>query len=239
MKISDLFEDKPVPSKRDYYATVDKLYSTRAKTGLKALGGGVYSHVYDLPKETNSVLKVARHPRNRPDKDGYVKYLEHIVGLDNPYFPVVDELKHFVSDDGMNHMTVKLEKLHPIHKLSYEDVQSVFSRIFQRPLEQQELKQITNQLILPTTQKSYETKGELWSHALATFLENAISDRATFDKIQDPQLQEAIIELKRIYKMNYELDIHNENIMCRRTPYGIQLVFTDPFQEQRRMKGDS
>jgi hypothetical protein len=46
--------------------------------------------------------------------------------------------------------------------------------------------------------------------------------------IVDTQLIEALNIVSSLVKKQFELDIHHGNFMFRRTPYGPQLVLTDP-----------
>lgn len=231
MKIAELLEDlQPRSTKSDYAGTVERLYKTRSKTGISNVGGGTYGKVYELPGDSMNVTKVARHPHDDPSKDGYFGYIKRLVQLENPYFPQVDELQLLKSrDDGTPFYKVRIEKLEQLATLEAEQVHAIVNRIFGRALSDEEYTQFVHQHV-PPARRGKEANSE----ALASFLESCVENTRISATVKDPELIKAIQILRLFHKHGYILDIHNENIMLRRTPYGGQVVFTDPFTEIRR-----
>lgn len=230
MKLSELLEDGPEPigSKRSFEDTLKSLYYTKSRTKMTQAGGGKYSHVYELPKEVNSVVKVARHPADDIKRDGYYNYIKTVMAMDNPYFPKVDEIKRFKSPDGKEFFSVRMEKLNNMAQLSTKEIQAFYSRAFTRPVSDEEVVTMTKQIVSPMRRK--EAGDKVWVLAMTEFIENCVEDPDEAKKIADPQLKQAVDVLRMFMKHGYMGDIHPENIMFRRTPYGAQLVFTDPFQ---------
>lgn len=229
MKLVELLEDlRATPSKRDFYSAVDSLEKTKTKTGSRRISGeAAYGRVYDLPRETNSVLKIARHPESKIEMDGYFSFAKRIMHMENPYFPKIDELNQkLVSGNGEPYYTVKMERLHRLSDLSVDEIHAVLSRIFGRMLSDEEQKQF----LLKNTQSQQRKRPDVWQIALATFMERAVQDDALTKQLQDAELVQALKMLRVFWKNHHYLDIDNhDNIMVRRTPYGAQLVFTDPF----------
>lgn len=229
MKLSELFEDFRVSqSKRDFYSTLDSVEKTKTKTGTRSIGGeAAYARVYDLPKETNSVLKIARHPEGKVEMDGYLSFAKRVMKMDNPYFPKIDELdQKQVDGDGEPFFTVKMEKLNKLTELSNDEIYASLARIFGHDLSDHHRRQF----VLQNTKELQRERKDVLQIALATFLEKAIQEDKFMALIHDTELLQALKMLRIFWKNHHYLDVDNhDNIMFRRTPYGAQLVFTDPF----------
>lgn len=70
---------------------------------------------------------------------------------------------------------------------------------------------------------------------LSLDLEDAAGNEIVFDNAypKTPEFKEAIKILRKMYADDmFPLDLHGNNIMYRRTPYGVQPVIIDPFLEK-------
>lgn len=230
MKLFELFDKKQ--SRTGYEHTIERIKKTRSKTGLNKVGGGTYADVYDNPHDTHSVIKVARPASGELKKDGYFGFIQHVMKMDNPYFPKADELTQYTSKAGEPFFTVKMEKLSSLGELRTDEVQAVWSRILGRAVPDEEVVSLTKQMVPPARRR--DAGDQVWICGIADFLENCTEDGHYLDMVQDPELRKAINVLALFMHHGFINDMHEHNIMFRRTPYGPQLVFTDPFSEIRK-----
>lgn len=118
----------------------------------------------------------------------------------NPYFPRIRAYS--------NGSFYQIETLIPLDEVDKEEIEALNERIF--------------------TPKAMEFKISTPVEFL-TRVVNATVRYGHFDYIQDEQLAECLRLIDYLAKSyNFKYDIHSENMMCRRTKYGLQLVIIDP-----------
>lgn len=193
MKVSDLFEE----------ALPDYLKRLVKKHGIKKLGGGAYSQVFQHPHYHNVVVKVYTAKDVK-----YARYLAWVMkNQSNPYVPkVIEQHKHF---DGKNkYFIVFMQKMSPIK--TSEAVVKLLARA----------------LGIKPGSDEYEDLGDVYDYGEGSGSEfvhefSEIVDAAVKAKTADPDFVKV---WKQIKKNPEDLDMHSGNVMTRDG----HLVVTDP-----------
>jgi len=180
----------------------------------------MYAAAYKHKSRPGTVLKVGKFHAT-PFEDGYLSFVQAVLrnnrSAGNPYLPRIYSVKVYrpKSKDGEElrggQYFVEMERLYKMRDLRPEELMAIGSRIF----------------------KSWnDDENEPWQ--LARYLGRACrGDRMILDDIKDKKLLQAIsmvhgIEKRKRNISDIELDMHDGNIMFRRTNVGAQLVITDP-----------
>jgi hypothetical protein len=206
--------------------TVDDVRRAAARSGER-LGVGYYGSAYDRSSDISGVKKVARAGENNDlTNDGYVAFVERIMSKHNPYFPQVSELKKYKNKEtGREFFTINIEKLVDLTKVDDRHLAVMYERITGE--------QFTDKM---SKRKSMFGDDKMVRRQLpdliASIVENAVYGDTSIASIVDPQLRDAIRILAGMRRQGWGVDMHEGNFMCRMTPYGAQLVITDPFTEK-------
>ena len=180
------------------------------KKGAKHLGTGHFSSVYTDPKKIpHDVRKVSR-ARGFREIDGFYHYMVELSEWPdngNPYFPRFRAIKIYHGPEGQVVYSAQMEKLLPA-KSGKSEREALFRKIFG-----------------DENAESYARR-----HTLTDVLEAVINGYGNLkDKVIDKDLIAAAAFINRVStKHNAGVDVHAENIMFRRSRYGLQLVITDP-----------
>jgi len=183
-----------------------------------SIGHGHFSSVApdDDPHFVNKRSVRVVNPKDTHDAYwGYVYYIIKNKLWQNPYFPRIYDVKRIVDKDGKMHFTAKMERLEPFDS---DDIEGTVLPLVRR-------------IFTEEARKHFRLSGRA---SLKVILLKVILDSMRHEGylkyIKDDQLVDAIKKLKD-YRNKYwvDLDLHQNNVMIRRTPYGPQLVFTDPF----------
>lgn len=204
----------------DMYHPVE-VGAQRYGSNLTQLGNpGMYAAAYEHKKRPGTILKIGKF-HSSPFEDGYLSFVQAVLknnrSAGNPYLPRIYGVKIYrpQEKDGKElrggQYVVEMEKLYKMRELSPEELMVIGSKIF----------------------KSWnDDENEPWQ--LARYLGRAArGDRTILDDIKDKKLLQAIsmihgIEKRKRHISDIELDLHDGNIMFRRTSIGSQLVITDP-----------
>lgn len=219
MKLYELISFEPKQSKKELTDYKSKLRLMKADE----LGNGSFGAAYDTKshKRPDQITKVAKvgnigdSSRRDIEDDGYLVYLKVVLssGIDNPYFPRVDDLTIRTNPDtGRSMYRVNLQKLVPFSsdKIYGNDdlMESLYNDMFTEK----------------TT--SYDDYGP--AGGIKYNISN-MADIGNFEKIKDPELKQALeIILKLQRDNNFQMDLHSGNMMWRITGFRPQLVLTDP-----------
>jgi hypothetical protein len=228
---------EPITSDPESYYDAAQKYSSQGKQ----LGSGYFASAFEKPEDITTVAKVARLNQKSWDEDGYYAYIEKIKNLKGYlYLPQIYSIKRVQPTSKPNtdpdagvedpYLIVEIEKLEPTTKLTYEELAFVFSKLVGE--------EITT--IFPSDQ--YDRNDLAQAHlaqALGCLLDKTItgvrpwmpeSVRRGLEnlKIVDPELIKVIKILRNLYQQGFSPDVHSGNFMFRRTPYGPQMVLTDP-----------
>ena len=227
--------------------------------GGKKLGSGVFAVVYDKSDAVQTVIKrgVTGFKDGRFG-DGYLTFILELMkdsrASDNHFLPQIFSVKidcsNYVMGSTLCKYIVEMEKLEAIEKFydskEFEldrvlsainsDPQSHFSQVILM------LSKLTNakpesliKYVVGKVKEANDIDGdnrkvglyEIWT-VIEKLIHKMIINRPPGGiKITDKRLLEAIELLKKY--QDRALDLHMENVMLRRSPYGLQLVISDPF----------
>jgi hypothetical protein len=237
MKILEIIDPEILPDKR---------YSGEFKTGKyrgakmgslssddKELGFGHFSGVKASKEDPHQVKKYQRRftdKEGESTEDKYWKYVNYIIEnklWENPYFPRIYK-KQVYSDRKQKRLnTIEMERLDS--SISNDEVEFLVNKMFYIT----EMNSVARRII--------ENKTDEFEALMVKMVAAALhgSDQVTayiihvveLDfKIKDKTFKEAVDHLQKFHKeYNADFDLHKANVMYRRGPAGIQLVFTDPF----------
>jgi len=213
MRLQELIDFTP----RDRKSNSDLGRRLDRRSNIDKLGSGSFGSAYSINsnKRLNQVTKsgIARNMNYSIFKeltdDGYIAYIKAIVdsGLNNPYFPRIDDFKVYKKSNNQFTYVANIERLIPLQseRIPREMASAMWEKMFlDEPAEEPSLEDIVYKMAYIVAGKN-------------TYL------------IKDKQLKQAlglIIGILRDSKfMN---DIYDKNIMMRITGNMPQLVFTDP-----------
>lgn len=175
------------------------------------IGRGVFSRVVPHPEDPHLVQKYNIHPlgpKRARVADGFEQYVDFLIKynlMDNVHFPKVYKVKTVTDAGGERKNFYEIEKLYPLRQMTDEELASISENVFG-----------SSYTLVPSN--------------IAERIEYAVTDTAWREKIKSESLKNAIEALVKISKeSDFSLDIHEDNIMFRRTPHGPQLVISDPF----------
>lgn len=220
---------------------------------VKHKGSGAFASTYQHQDRPEDVRKITKP---QVVIDGYHKYIELLQDnpdWDNPYFPKIREVTRYskpqadpesatepkeVTLDRMEKMysrnstaddpdavvlSVKKEALRHLEELTYEEAVSVFERWFGSEWYKQ-LRKITDATM--DTIKDWKKYDLIISNVIRNIANNPEKWRGA---LLDKDLYNALYWLKNTVATDgVTFDFGGNNIMYKRSPYGIQLVLTDP-----------
>jgi hypothetical protein len=200
------------------------------------MGSGLFSVVTaDPERDPGTVRKVAYgeygkgYTIEKLARDAYYNYILEIAKGSmkwNPYLPKVYAIHFHRAKDGLIAFEVELERLEPFTKLNRRELIAIGSRIYGDPTFEQGIE----------TYMRRQGMSEISRSKMQSFLLRSIVAQAQGLKDyyglrnKDSRLRHALMLLNRVKKTHSSifLDMHDENVMVRRTPVGVQLVLTDP-----------
>lgn len=225
MRLFELFEEVPTKT------VTTPMKSPRARSRdqkTQMVGDGSFSRVYQHADNPHEVMKFSH--AFQAHEDGYHDYILEIAKdkeiQANPWTPRILSIRSHKDEDGsLVNYSVRLEALQPLSSLSFREVESICERTFDR----KSLEKIYQEAI----KFPKNTRRAVYVESLMLELYRALkSEEYVYTFAKDPHLIE-YMEWHQYIWMNYTrqhtIDLHDENIMVRRTPYGPQLVITDPW----------
>lgn len=182
-----------------------------SKKTTDELGRGGFSSVRPDKADPHMVKKQSIVPlgRSHADKeDGFSVFVRMIAEngmMDNIHFPKVYKAQKITDANQTHRHHFTMEKLTPLESLEPEEIASV--------------------------EEHHMTPGYNDELSIAERIYDACrSARARDTYIKMESLKEACEALDEMDDVSdFRIDIHDDNIMVRRTPHGLQLVISDPF----------
>ena len=179
------------------------------------LGTGSYSSVYAHKDKPHDVRKLSR--ATAPTRyDGfwtYIKALSKHYDNGNPYFPRFGSITNYEDPVDQGSYSVEMERLNHIDILSKRELAALTEKLFGE-------KNMKYLFSLPSMRSG--------GSKLVNIIANMFRSEELRELIEDKDLLNAIKFILKLEAVGGFLDIHNDNIMIRNTPYGKQLVFSDP-----------
>lgn len=190
----------------------------RNSKDIEHLGTGSFASTYTNPNRTPHDVRKASKQMERQHIDGfyfYIRALENNPDNTNPYFPRFREITIYTDkfivanqeDSQQDKITysVQMERLYRLIDISESEYNAILYRILGPDISDNtsiELNDMVRRVI--------------------------VSGRKHYNIIDEDFYRATKFISKVAENSNVWLDVHNENIMFRRTSYGPQLVITDP-----------
>lgn len=259
MKLTRLLEYDRRPIKPEYDHKEDEdsddpLLDYIEQFGGEKIGDGQYAVAVDKPGDVNTIIKHGKikiFPDLKTFDDPYVDFVTKLMNdrraQDNPFLPQFYSIKFKRVREDIYSYAVEMEKLE--HMLPEEELTSTITvdealaELKNRPQSQlsQMITMLSNLINLSKEEliKAADDKFYHQHYFYVSYLWAVIQDEigrkvhgkaGSNVKITNKRFLEAIMLLKRYFHEGMSLDIHANNVMIRRTPYGPQLVITDPYE---------
>lgn len=173
------------------------------------IGHGAFAKVVPDNKNPHSVIKKSKVPvgqNNLFKRDGFKTFTD-LLGIgdvaDNIHFPRVYKVDTITDRNKTQRYEFDIERLVPLSSMSRKEFEAIATANFE------------------PAPKNVE--------AMAGIVDMACAHLDT-SKIKSESLAKACNTLGR-YARDYDvgLDLHSDNLMVRRTPYGNVLIINDPF----------
>lgn len=192
---------------------------------------GAYSRVKQ-GSDPHTIKKSTRTSASS-DIDGYWRYVDYIIKYklwENPHFPRIYNIKSIKDSEDKIMRRGEMEKLIPLNDLRLDEIKQLYQKTFNTRL--------------PNLEKDMQGKSReevkiKYIRKLASSVSFALTRPNT---VEDESFKKAVRILKMIKRKERNTkskdkirpagfihDLNDGNIMIRRTPYGSQIVFTDPF----------
>ena len=180
------------------------------------LGAGLFSKAVHDKKDSHMVRK----SHTAPDAgDGFVPFAEYLAKsgyMDHPNLPKIYEIRDIEDRAGSRVYSYTIEQLLPYSKFSVKALIPIAEKTFKMDA---------------FTEKDLSSSKAL-TGKFGSILADAVAYGDTRDIIDDNVIVACGVLrnfLKTFDGAATTLDLHSGNLMYRRTPYGLQLVISDPF----------
>ncbi len=234
LKIKDIFEyDYPKPRVRDV-KRLPRQYKGDSRPSVmtrnpkvKHIGTGAFASTYsheDRPHDIRRITRQQDHP------DGFRKYYDKLQDhddKDNPYFPQFSQGTTY-RKNRLSVLSVQTQRLRELRELTKAETESVLERWFGENYDYI----VWNKLLPNRPLRGLpNSKGKGWGATLiSALLRMIVTENWVRDYVIDKELKRALdfIKYNVVGPGPPEFDLGVNNIMYKRSPYGIQIVLTDP-----------
>ena len=220
MLIKELVEAlvKPAIQRSQLDHEYDREWDANKRDDTIGTGSGWYSH--GNPGEDPHEYKVKTWLPTDLKYDAkyhWIKAIHPIMG-DNPYLPVYYNIKFERDTLGWVKTNYTMENLVELHTLRIDQLRAIAAKAF-------------------NDENFYDVA--VSPQMIAKKIREMIIDQkrgASSTQDIDPGLAEAIKLIVEVLKKNpaFHDDLHAGNLMARNSPYGLQLVITDPMGDEGR-----
>ena len=237
MKIKQLIEyefpeirQRSVPRVPNAYKPSEGKPAVLRNKKVKHMGSGAFASVYKNQDRPEDVTKISKPMSIHDGYNKYIAALKNHPDNGNPYFPKVRSATKYSDKETHGHSmvsrtvhAVKTESLRHLSELSTREVHSVLERWFGEDWEN-------------VLKRIYETEHTIefqtWdkpNYVLVDLMDHIRDYASVALKTKDHDLLRALAFLTKLSDDGAGgIDFGMNNIMYKRSPYGIQLVFTDP-----------
>jgi len=185
---------------------------------VQSLGTGYFSSVYSHEDTPHDVVKFSRHGiEDDNETDGFQAFMLALAfnkdAQSNIYFPKFRSIRK-IEHKGNTSFIARMEKLVRLMDLNIDELEAVCTRMFTEERADLIMSQETH---YDRVRSLSRTVGE------------AVKHQYKREDIIDEEFIKAARWLQDLAKRRkIDIDLHFENMMIRRTPYGPQLVLSDP-----------
>lgn len=225
MRLFELLKEDPFTVQDIERKTLRNLERGSAPSS-QYLGGGHYSHAFTTKDNPHDVVKGTSG--NASIEDGYEGFIRALAAdeemRDNIYMPRIRSAKVIRSTKNPNkkRLLVRLERLYNLGDLSEREAYDMLVKLIGRENARSYYAMLLSFDMQQTKMKTN------WPYVLKEFLSD-YSYKNTDYPILDEEFIKAFEWVKKVAREeSWQMDLHSENWMFRRTPYGPQLVMMDP-----------
>ena len=204
---------------------------------VKTLGTGAFASAYRHKKNPYDVVKGSKASK---EIDGFRAFYDALASDEeaqsNPYFPRFRAMSKYTGDDDRSSYIARMEPLEKYSSISDRERKMLLDKIFSEHghdvikhyWEEEKLR-------AGWADDAYLEDEDLYKHDVFAWAIRAALENDTWGdelrwEIEDGKFKKAIEFLQNHAKASeFELDMHFNNMMIRRTSVGPQLVFNDPF----------
>ncbi len=214
----------------------DKKYNGKLRAARSGWDETAFSTGRDDKNDPHMFKKYNHTPLSSDKIDGYDVFIRYLIDndIENPYFPNVYNITKIDDNTGKHITTYKVEKLLKYSQVTIEDLLTILNVSFIHD------EYTTNTIAaMEANIKSYE-EDEWFYNSKLQDLSSMIANRVEHglyapSTIRSEPLKKALKILNTIRaEKSLKVDIHQENVMYRRTGKGVQLVINDPFSFKLR-----
>ena len=187
---------------------------------VRHFGTGSFASTYGHRDNPHDIRKLSTKQQVK-DYDGFWTFilaLSKHKDNDNPYFPRFRSITNYEGAHDQGSYSVQMERLYHIDSLKPREVETLISNIYG----------IDNwkRLVLMISNDAVTLPNDSISKTFVNVIRNTFHQTKYMDLIIDENMRNAVQFITSI--PGGHMDIHSANIMIRNTPYGKQLVFSDP-----------
>lgn len=202
-------------------SSMNSLFSSKdydPPTSKKEIGRGVFSVVNSDKNDPHTVNKTQLvRPDKVGDKDSFESFAKIVIKhklWDKIHFPRIYAQKLTTDKGGRTQYKWKIERLVPLYDMSKKEFEFMAEKYF-----------------VPDVADRAKSDAMIFAKAVRDMVRYEAMEKY----IEDEQFLEAVQITRKMFEFlngkrpRVRLDLHVNNMMVRRTPYGPQLVITDPF----------
>lgn len=210
MKLNEIIEPEIITKNYKGQFRYPQKPNTNAEMGF-----GYFSVTRTDKSDPHMVIK--RHKKAYDFKEGFDIFAQNVVDnklYKNIHFPKIYKSTDIKDKENQSIKKWQIERLYPFKSLS-----------------EKELIHLVESYFYPSSFENFLSHGEkMIRFKIVDILKVAIY-KGNYDPIKSDELKNALAIIKKMYEnqTGIMLDLHQGNVMIRRTPYGNQLVITDPF----------
>ena len=191
----------------------------KRSAGVEHLGTGHFASAYSHKDRPQDVRKVSRqaqaYGKGGAGVDGFYHYMKELSNHEdnsNPYFPKFRGITIYEDPDGGIVYSAQMERLFPMRKLRRREKVAVLEKML----------------------GDREEAGVSEFTSISSVIREVIQGYDIKNHVVDEELIKAAEFINHVAKKHkIGNDIHDDNIMIRRSPYGSQVVITDPLSFQQ------
>lgn len=222
MKIRNLLENLTPTSFADKRYN-GKFGAASGRTGV--LGDGSFSRAREDKKNPHSVVKHSKLPlRFQEGFNLFATYVATTPGaMDNVHIPKVYKISKYTDKNGKHIDVYDVEKLIDGGSITEKEFKYMLESYFDT----------SDSKLARIIERNGYTE-----YVLAEVIEFSVLSDEYAKKIISTELQKAVVIVRNAveyannnldtFSVSARTDLHNENIMYRRTPFGVQCVISDP-----------
>ena len=187
---------------------------------VRHFGTGSYASTYGHQDNPHDIRKLSSKQQVR-DYDGFWTFILALSRHEdnaNPYFPRFRSITNYEGAKDQGSYSVQMERLYHIDSLKPREVEALISNTYGMDN--------WNRIVLMLDSDAMSISTDSTVKKFARAVRHSFHEVRYMDLIIDENMRSAVQFITSI--PGGHIDIHKANIMIRNTPYGKQLVFSDP-----------